>query len=192
MMPSQLPINRWIFCFNGYAQGERWRTGVGRIHRDILAKCSAPDTYLQLCSWRDDVSQMADNIMEWGGGLPEVVLIGYSYGGWTAVLLCRELKRRGFAVDHLVLIDAVWRWQQRLASISSLFDGHQIAVPDNVKRVTSWRQKVSKPMGHPIVGDEKRITIDRRTLNVAHLYADDVPEVRELAVSIACSCEDMP
>jgi len=180
------PINRWIICLNGYSQGDRQRTGVGRIYRDILSTCACPDTFLSLSSWRDDMSAVADNIMEWGVHKPEVVIIGYSYGGWTSVLLCRELAKREIDVQDLVLIDAVWRPWQRVASFRSLFDGASIVIPPSVYRVLSWTQKVNKPSGHPVKVDETRTTIDQRSLVVAHAYADDQPEVREAALQIAC------
>lgn len=179
------PLTRWINCFNGYTQGDRWRTGVGRIHREILSTCSGPSTYTNLSSWRDDVANIADNITEWCER-PQVVAIGYSYGGWTAVLLCRELQLRGVSVEHLVLIDAVWRPWQRLASPRSLCDGMKIVVPTNVHRVLSWTQKKSKPSGHEVEVNQATTGIERRSLNVSHIYADDQPEVREAVLDIAC------
>ena len=151
-----------------------------------MSSCNGPDTYVKLCSWRDDVANLADNIMEWGGDNPRVVLIGYSYGGWTAALLSRELQERGITVRHLVLIDAVWRPWQRFASPRSLWDGMKIVVPTNVERVLSWTQKKSKPSGHYVQVNEQSTFIDRRSLNVSHIYADDQRRVREAAVDIAC------
>ena len=185
-MAEYVPIRNWINCFNGYTQGSRWRTGVGRIHREILSTCSGPDTFVNLCSWRDDVSQLADTIHEWSDDERRVVCIGYSYGGYTAVLLCRELEKRGIEVAHLLLIDAVWRYWSKIASPGSLFENHKIVVPGNVKKVTSWRQRKGKPYGHPVVVNESKTATDFRTLNVAHAYADDQLSVRMTALDAAC------
>jgi pimeloyl-ACP methyl ester carboxylesterase len=181
------PIGKWIVCINGYTQGDRWRTGVGRIYREILAGCSNGDTSLALRSWRDDVAAIATNVLEWGTDKPELIIVGYSYGGWSAVRLCRELEARGIGVASLVLIDAVWRPWQRFASWRSLLDGWTIVVPANVKHVLTWRQKVSRPRGHLVVAaDDTKTHIDSITLNVGHAYADDQPEVRRAALQIAC------
>lgn len=186
-----LPITRWINCFNGYTQGSRLRTGVGRIHREIVSTCSGPSTYANLSSWRDDVADIAENINAWSER-PHVVAIGYSYGGYSAVQLCRELEDRGVGVKNLILIDAVWRPWQKLASLRSLRGGMKIVVPDNVKNVLSWTQKRSKPSGHDVVVNEATTAIERRSLNVSHVFADDQPEVREATLRIACPNWERP
>lgn len=179
-------IKRWIICFNGYTQGDRWRTGVGKIHRRILTTCSGPDTYAKLCSWRDNVSDLADRICEWGGSAPEVKVFGYSYGGYTSVLLCRELEKRGIEVENLVLIDAVWRWHDWLASFQSLFSNHEIRIPVNVKEVLAYRQQRNKPSGHDVVVDDSMTQIEEIFLNVTHAFMDDQDVVLEKAMQLAC------
>lgn len=151
---------------------------MGKIATELKARGED----VLLLSWRENPQRLADLIKHWGGG--DLIICGYSYGGATCTMLCRELCRLGIEVQELVLADAVYRVWQRLASWRSLLDHWVLTIPPNVARVTSWRQKVSKPSGHLVVVDHKTTSLHSRTLLVPHTQVDRHPDIREHILSI--------
>lgn len=167
---------RLVILFNGHGQSSRTNTGLGKLRKQI--KQADDETEAWLFAWRHDTPTLAAWIQKTRAFWP-VYVIGYSYGAQTGVLLCRELQRRGIKVKHLFLIDAIARPRPRIGSLRSLLDWFCICIPQNVRRVTSWRQRVSKPSGHRIFTDMVHTAHVANTLNVPHAQADDQKEVHD-------------
>ncbi len=179
-------IDRWVICFSGFLQGGRV-SGIEKIEDAIHRQCHGDTTRVLLKSWKDSPADLASRI--WNrcpeGGHPAIVLIGYSYGGYTAVLLARELNERGFEVETMLLIDPVFRFLGRFPSLFSLADWWTIEVPSNVRNLFDWSQKINKPSGHKIV-ESIKTTRNHETLMVKHQHIDDSPIVFKRAMLVAC------
>lgn len=179
-------VERWIVCFSGFLQEGRL-SGIEKIEDAIHRQCNGDSTRVLLKSWRDSPADVAQRI--WNrcpeGHQPAVVIIGYSYGGYTAVLLARELEKRGLKVETMLLIDPVWRWAARWPSLLSWLEGWEIKVPSNVRKLYGWTQKVDTPAGHKIVPSGSTIS-DIQTLMRAHNIMDDAMEVYNRAMFVAC------
>ena len=167
---------------NGWLQGARHKTGLGQITNEL----EALGEQATLLGWREHPKRTAAEIKrttQEGGD--SIYIVGFSYGGYSATTLCWELSAIGVRVEELILCDAVYRLWDRLASIRSLRNIWSIHVPTNVKRVTSWRQKVSKPSGHRVVVDGRYTSLDSRSLLVRHAQVDRAPEIKEHILAIA-------
>lgn len=179
-------VDRWVICFTGFLQAGRI-SGVETIQDAIHRQCNCDGTRVLLKSWQDSVKDLSGRM--WNrrpkDGQPEIVVIGYSYGGWTAVLMTRVLKKLGWNVKTLLLIDPVRRPISWLPSPSSMLSFWKIAVPDNVGIVYEWYQKINKPRGHKVrvCYGTKHV---RRRLPVNHQNIDDHPTVFKKALAVAC------
>lgn len=184
---TDVRVTRWIVCIGGFNQSEGRLTGVANIEAALHRRCNCPTTRVLLKSWRDSSHDLAERIWNWrpSHGRPQVFILGYSYGGYSAVLLARELKERGIDVETMLLVDPVWRIWGRFPSLSSLLSKWKIHVPDNVARLYSWRQEIDKPMGHPLVtaGSTRHI---EKMVERSHSYMDDYEEIQTIALSTAC------
>lgn len=182
------PIDEWIVSVTGFGQREGHLTGLEILHTLIRKKCSGVESIALLKSWNDNTNDVAERIwrMRRIGGTPRVVLIGFSYGGYTAVLIAKELQKRGIKVSHLFLVDAVWRYSRYFPSFVSLLPFWRIHIPTNVKKVINWRQYVSKPKGHKIVVDPDHTEHEEHTLDVIHSYCDDHPDVYQRVLEFVC------
>jgi thioesterase domain-containing protein len=177
--------SHWTECFTGYMQTEGRVTGVVELYHDIRQACNCPESVLHLRSWRDDAWQVAEHI--WRMRPRRIVLIGYSYGGYTATLVARELNARGVVVDALLLCDAVWRTRASIASPLSLFSRWTIDVPPNVRRLWSWRQMNNLPAGHQLkIAASTEIMHGEMVPNVRHQYMDDYHVFHAEALRVAC------
>lgn len=180
------PINRWIICFTGWHQEGRL-SGLEKIEDAIHRQCNGDDTRVLLKSWKDSPADLASRI--WNrcpeGHQPAIVVIGYSYGGYTAVLLARELDKRGLKVEMMLLIDPVWRPFTWIPSVLSMLGWWTIDVPSNVRSLHAWHQNVDLPSGHTLIVDHKTLCSED-TLNVSHQHIDDAPVVFNRAMAVAC------
>ena len=168
-------MRRLIIGFNGHGQSARTRTGIGKLLKSLGQERDKRDTWL--FAWRHDTPTLAVWISNTRPQCP-ISIIGYSYGGYTAVLLCRELRRMGLKVDHLYLIDAVARKRPKIGAIRSLLDRiWWVEVPNNVKQVVSWRQQFNKPSGHKIVVNSRTTEFEQTFLYVPHSQMDDCREI---------------
>ena len=180
-------IDRWIVCVTGFLQPEGKITGVVELQEKIRRQCVCPRVVTELKSWNDNPWYIAERI--WRFRPRNVVLVGYSYGGFTAALVARELAARnsGIRVDAMVLSDAVWRPAANWPSIRSLFNGGRIEIPRNVRRLWSWTQTTNKPCGHELIVDEKYTTWVKECVpDIRHQYMDDLEAFHEVALEVAC------
>lgn len=172
---------RLLIGFNGHGQRNRPTTGVGKLLLRVKHASIGNETWL--FAWRHNTRTLASWIKCARPG-DSISIVGFSYGGYSAVLLCRELQRLGVRVNHLYLIDAVARPWRRVGSLRSLIDHYWwISVPRNVWQVTSWRQQINYPRGHKIVCESRATTHNQYTLNVPHSQADDNDQVHATILS---------
>lgn len=196
-MAVSTPVKRWIVCETGFGQDESRVTGVESLQDEVHRLCSCADTRCVLKSWRDSPSSLAQRIKNRAGGDedPTIVVIGYSWGGYSSVLLCRELQKRDLSVEHLLLCDAVWRSKFMIGYPLSLTDWLTISIPGNVRNLYSWRQTANIPCGAKIKleepYDEKtnqgtKHVLERVLPHVTHEHIDEHREFLRVAKSVAC------
>lgn len=186
---SQRPaIHTWHVLCAGFLQREGDPNGFLRLWHELHAEHAGPDTCVLLRQWSDDTNRLAELIFRLcNRTAPCIVLYGYSWGGWSAVLLARQLQRRGLFVDHLVLCDAVYRHWYWLGQWRAFWPWKRIVIPANVAEVTWFRQRFDWPRGHDVVAEDGRETRvhEPREVRVAHVYMDDLAEFRATAKAIA-------
>ena len=109
----------------------------------------------------------------------QIQLVGYSFGGQTAVNVARELNDHGVRVDRLLLCDAVARCG-RLGWIWAMNPKSKIHVPKNVTRVTWLHQTHPRvrlerpyffPAGHSVIA-ESPLTISKGPYEIEHEHVD--------------------
>lgn len=190
-------INRWHFVLSGFTQSEARLTGCMKLWRKIHHHC--PNTRAELRKWSDDFAAVA----EWihlcrNGQTPDVVISGYSFGGFSGTILAKELRNRGLGVRALVLCDPVYRHWYRAGWWRSLMPWSTIEIPDNVQNVYLLRQDNDRfstgrsggwiqPAGHDIVleDDKKTVLHPEIVLASQHAYMDDAPEFHEISLKVS-------
>lgn len=148
--------------------------GIDRLDHELHKLYGGQDTRNWYLPWYCDVTGYAESIFNYGKDA-KIQIAGYSFGGQTAVNLCRELAVRGVSVDRLCLIDAVkrrsrfpWGW---LSAFNRLT---KIRVPDNVKGVSIFTQSNGWPRGHRVVFNNPTVSvsINEDMRNVTHIHMD--------------------
>ena len=171
----------WVVLIGGFTQKTYADNGLQRLWI-ALNRHSRPMVHIAFREWSFSYRRLAERIFHvsrFDNLPPQVVVVGYSYGGQTALNFCRQLKRRGIEVEHLVLCDAVRRWISRIPTPSSLLRFWSLRVPDNVRSVRYFIQRVNHPRGHRVVLDDSGKTLfwnnekNGYDLQVAHEYCDD-------------------
>lgn len=152
-----------------------------RLWRNLDARCAAPGVRVELRSWNDDWSGLAELIWRTqpADGSVKVGVYAYSWGaGWGAMQLARALSRRGVAIEHMVLSDPVYRSPWLLFRWLAFVPGRAIRVPSNVRQVVWFRQRRSRPAGCRLVAEDVLRTVIRPATgylaDVAHEYMDDL------------------
>lgn len=195
--PAAGQVDRWHICTSGFRQETGEQTGLQRLWLRLGA-LRDPGTCVLLEPWDLDVDNLAELI--WlcrpeGGSqdrpclCPIVKIYGYSWGGWTAVLLARQLRRGGIHVRHLVLCDAVYRPRPWLLRWIALTSWPVIRIPDNVRRVSWFRQHENRPRGHDVVADDPTWTEihSPQVAQVEHRYMDELRDFQSTAEVVARS-----
>ncbi len=185
------PVERWIVCITGFMQPEGRVTGVESLQDELHRLCLCRSTRVILKSWRDSAYHVAERI--WNrrpqNKQLHVVLIGYSWGGYTAVKLAWELRKRGLEVESLILSDAVWRSKTPIFYPLSMVNYFPIHIPDNVHTLYTWRQVSNRPRGAEIKLQDKDVTkwiTNRVHDDIDHQYMDDDDEFLRIAKEVAC------
>jgi len=178
-----MEIREWHIVISGFQQQSGTINGTVVVWDDLIRITrDKPSARVELLTWCDNVANQAELIKktEPVDAKPIVNVYGYSWGGMTAANFARELKRRGIEVNHMVLCDAVyrhWYWLGQWRAFVSLWS---IQVPDNVLRVTQFRQKENYPRGHKVTADNPGRTDlgPIHWLGVDHCWMDDQPAFR--------------
>ena len=182
------PVREWHIVLSGFMQRQGDVNGMVLIWQD-LRRIVPPHAVLRLDSWNSNLPDLAELISRLAPeDVPPLVNIyGYSWGGQSAIHLARELRRRGVDVHHMVLCDAVYRHWYPLGWWRAFAPWRSLRVPENVLRVTQFRQKESFPMGHPITAENPgRTKLDPIAwLKVDHCWMDDAPAFRRACILAA-------
>ncbi len=201
---SYAPIERWHFVIPGLTQSEGKPDGWSLLWRE-LNHLSTDTCCVEFKTWHSRWSDIAEVVSLFrGSSLPTVKVYGYSFGGYSAVLLARQLMRRGIPVHTLLLCDAVLRYPFVLGDWRSMAPG-TITIPKNVRNVYSYRQthprfsfhrnggewtgwkRWPQPAGHDLVAECPIHTYmhEPLILDAEHVWMDDQPEVHAKAQQIA-------
>lgn len=188
----EMELAEWHVIISGFRQKSGTLNGTVVIWSDLIRLvANRPGARVELITWNADVEDLAERISRLApvDAMPLVNVYGYSYGGMTAANFARELRRRGVEVNHMVLCDAVYRHWYRLGWWRSFFSWWSIKIPDNVKRVTQFRQRESLPMGHKIkVNHPGRTKLGPiQWLKTDHCWADDSVAFRKACLQAAKS-----
>lgn len=173
-----MQLREWHIVISGFMQKSGSLNGMVSLWGDLIQLVAGrANARVELLRWDDNFSNLAELISRLAGdGEPPIVNVyGYSWGGMSAANFARELRRRGIAVNHMVLSDAVyrhWYWLGQWRAFVSLFS---IRIPENVRQVTQFRQRESLPMGHRVKADNPSKTRVGKInwLPVDHCWMDD-------------------
>lgn len=188
-MPPMPTIAEWHILLSGFMQRQGDVNGMVHIWDELRRVVESPSVVVQLHSWNCNLADIAELIKKLTplDAPPRINLYGYSWGGQSCVNLARELRRRGLQVDHMVLSDAVYRHWYPFGWWRAFAPWRSIRVPDNVRRVTHFRQQQSLPMGHRVIAENPGLTtIDPVTwLRVDHCWMDDASQFRAACLDAA-------
>lgn len=181
---TELSVDTWIVVISGFLQNKGEPNGITRIWRQLHAKMTDSTSVVYHLTWDSDIKATAEFMFRYSNRhqRPKILLAGYSWGGQTAANLAFELDRRGLHVDQFVTADAVHRHKYWFGRWRAMVPWSKIRIPDSVKRVTWFRQKMNKPAGHQLVGKNVGDPIE---LHVAHQYADDAVVVENTILKLA-------
>ena len=174
--------------FSGFRQ--RWSdpdNGMSLIYRTIRHRHPTSETLWY--PWHVDAGDLADMICGYAAQLHpdplKLTICGYSFGGSTAVDLCRRLYRRGGpVVSSLVLMDAVkrrsrapWGW------LAAWNQAARFNIPSNVLHTVAFYQRTNWPRGHRVRLEKPSVSsIEWIRLYEPHGAMDNHPLARDAAL----------
>ena len=178
------PIKLAISLFSGFLQNSGSAgSGLVDIENEIHHLiCGHSEIKVRLYPWKVNVSDVAESIWRLRNSHQKHIVIGYSYGGQTAVNFIRELETRGdgVRVSHLFLCDAVRRWRC-LPGVAAATGMGVIKIPEIVDSRTWFIQTHPRwsfyrglprftPAGHKLRGGHIPASIE---LDAGHSYIDN-------------------
>ena len=144
-------FNKWIYVIPGFTQHRGTRTKMIDLWARLYANLGGNGTSIQCQPWCADWRSEAELICRTSEFNPEIYVIAYSWGaGWGFTQLSKQLRQRGYRINHAWLIDPVYRHNYVLGQWRALVPGIPIKVPSNVDHVTWWRQNETYPKGHDL------------------------------------------
>lgn len=188
-------IRTWHIVKSGYSQTEGHLHGCQRLWLE-LKELSNPQTQVALLPWNHDFDSYAERIRLTSKPDVRILCYDYSWGSGNGLLRFAEgLQKRALTIDHAVLSDPVYHSQKFEAwpGIGHLMRGlgvllqRKITIPDNVKRVSWFRQLKNIPKGCDLVAANKTKTLiaDPIILDYPHEAMDDAPEWHQRCREIA-------
>lgn len=177
----------WHIVISGFLQDEGKLTGMVVLWHKLHIRCNNSDTRVELRSWNDNWSALAECIWRLKNTNTKIGIYAYSWGcGWGAMRLANELRKRGMSINHMVLSDPVYRHSYPLGNWRALVPWSKIKVPGNVFDVHSFAQDLNIPRAHKLVAKSELTTI-RTPIQVSatHQYMDDYPEFHKLSLKLA-------
>lgn len=170
----------WAIIFGGFRQKTGRPSGSFNLWRKVHAQFGANRFRSEFRAWNDDVDEVANLVFHASRSdlAPNVNVAGYSWGGAAALRFCRRLADRGIEVDRVVLSDPVYRHCYFAGNWRAFVPGSRIRVPENVRRVDWFRQRVDFPGGHDLVCDDPGYTLIAEPIELCrrHVWMDDAPE----------------
>ena len=185
-MTDDEKITQWTILITGWSQdeGTPHTTGLERLYYRIKRTYTDRRHEILLKSWADDMDALADRICNHSQARPWIILVGYSYGGQSAINLCKELSLRGQSVGYLILIDAIARPWLILKWWLSLTGWLRLVIPPNVENCWAWRQCTNIPKGHSITVSRRTKMHGPYTLSVAHEFIDEQAEIHAKVLEV--------
>ncbi len=180
-------VTHWDIVISGFLQSEGKATGMVALWQ-LLRENAGPSRCVILKSWNDSWSDLAERIRRVGPkrSEPTVCIYAYSWGaGHGAITLAKELRTRGIRVAHMVLCDPVYRsWLISFRWLAML-KSPNITIPDNVNRVSWFRQKKNRPAGHDLHPENGTQIEAAVWLPLIHQDMDDAPEFHAKCICVA-------
>lgn len=177
-------INAWHKVFTGAFQHEGRATGGFQLWLRLMQELGSKTCRVDLHRWKEDADRLAEQVFlvrqAQGGPPPAIYVYGYSRGGWASRQFARGLRKRGIAINHMVLCDPVL-WGL------SLVPWAKLRLPPNVREVTWFYQRMNWPMGHRVVAENKNQTVVHAGVEICatHQYADDSQAFHEACLAAA-------
>ena len=187
----------WNIIISGRTQEEGDNNGSHDIWFEMRCEHIFPSVFVELRTWNNNWSKLAQKILLTSGTTATVRIYGYSWGGSSAMRLAEELQKRGIEVVEMVLCDPVYRSQVPLvflwrSMINKVWFAPKIKIPCNVRHVRWLRQRVNKPQGHDLVAvcPDKTIIDVPTLLQLPHGKMDESETYRNMAMEGAICDED--
>jgi thioesterase domain-containing protein len=185
------PVRHYHFLFSGFTQ--KWSdptNGLGVVYRSLRG--SHPESEVIYQPWHVSAEDLAGmvimNSQELYPEQAKITVAGYSFGGTTALNLCRALYLQGqHRVSRLCLVDAVKRRSLYPHGWLAAFNRTaRLWVPPNVERFVSFYQRVNWPRGHVVrMDDSSRTAGEWMRLDDPHSAMDSHDLVRNTILSQA-------
>jgi hypothetical protein len=197
-------IMRHIFfhiCVSGFTQDRGYYHGILRLREALVDAGHADGKTGRVWyeTWTANWGMVAADLSQvciTHGYIPVVTVSGYSYGGYGAINVCKELALRGIDVQVLNLCDPVgrrWWWPRPLPAITSMLSrdmAFTLPIPGNVLIVNEFFQKTNRPQGHRIKltdGTKRGVYVQ---LDRTHQRMDDAPEFHECVLREAARVKE--
>ncbi len=187
---DQPTIRTWHIVISGFLQNEGQLVGMVQLWRDLYQVHAGPDTCVTLREWNSDWNALAELIWRINRDQPppRIAIYAYSWGGMSAVLLARQLQRRGIDVQWMVLSDPVYRHWYLLGNWRTLVPWSEIIVPTNVDDVAWFRQRTNCPRAHRVVAADSRethVSAPWMAWHIDHRHMDDLVECQKRCKEVA-------
>lgn len=183
------PVLAWHIVIGGFLQHEGQPVGMVRLWRELYGLHASPETVVALRSWDDSMSNLAEMMYRHrphSGESAQVKIYGYSWGGASAINLCRRLDELGFSVERLLLCDAVYRsWVPIMRFFRAFCPHRKLRVPENVRRVEWFFQRVDWPRGHRVTANQEMTESTGTELHLPHCNMDESSAFHEAAYAAA-------
>lgn len=186
----------WIDLISGFRQTPEYVTGIERLWSRVRG-FSNEKVRVNFTEWNANRRAQVEFMLRHCADDCQFIQVDYSWGlGYGGKWLAEELGDRDRKVNHVIGIDGVYHsdampWRAITGPITNRLVGKPVIwMPDNVERVTYWRQNIDKwynPKGHEIrvVGDTDGKKVEFvRYLHRSHSAMDEAPEIHDFAVEV--------
>ena len=185
-LPSEndSPILGWVVPFSGFLQRNGDYHGIVQTWHCLYRSFGSDRLKIMVPRpWNADVEQIAEMIHRCRNGeKPEIITIGYSWGGMAAVNFSKELAKRELHVRRMILTDPVHRHKWFYGRWRAFLPEVKIHIPDNVRNFTGFRQKRDWPTGHDLKFSPKTQARTYDTIPYDHATMDDAYEFQQACV----------
>jgi pimeloyl-ACP methyl ester carboxylesterase len=177
----------FVILVSGFTQNRGYFHGILKLREALIADGHSDGAARRVwyMTWKTNWNRVANELgilAAQHGFTPHVVLAGYSYGGWGALQLARQLGDSGIDVDSLILCDPVGRpawWPRPLPAATSMLGRNwapKLTVPANVHVCHSYYQQENRPQGHQLKPENGNELTNPIKLKVTHQRMDDAKE----------------
>lgn len=150
--------------------------GLLRLANKVREEFGGPDHEVWAYEWDVDVDDIVESIFSLGLGRPdpEIVLVGYSWGGQAVVNLAESLQGLRVPVKQMILCDAVVRKKPFRFRDYIKSEEQVLTVPGNVDKLFWMNQTNKWPRGAQVVAENERTEVTHRFMeNHTHFDIDE-------------------